>query len=200
MKLFKDYTEDFEKVYKEIDDVKSYVRGKNDDTLIAINNIAEEVSELKKGYDILVSEVVEIKQLLLNQTPNGKVTEVVEIKTDNKPFYKKGGHISTYQHFKNYKTPRVYNLKAGTFSIAGKKAKINLNFEQLVAIIRAYNAGLPVKKIQEIPILKSFTKYAIQNYIYIYRAGGFNQAIMDNGRKFGYNPNKLISREVKENV
>ena len=200
MKLFKDYTEDFEKVYKEIDDVKSYIRGKNDDTLIALNNIAEEVSELKKGYDILVSEVVEIKQLLLNQTPNGKLTETVEIEPDNKPFYTKGGHISTYQHFKNYKTPRGYNIKTGTFSIAGKKSKINLNFEQLVAIIKAYNAGLPVKKIQEIPILKSFTKYAIQNYIYIYRAGGFNQAIMDNGRKFGYNPKKLISREVKENV
>ena len=197
MKLFKDYTKEFEKTYEKIEEIKDYVRGKNDKTLITLNEIEKTTSRLEKQYDLLHKEIIELKDILTNQIPRGFVTEEINIDSEEE-IHKKGGHITTYRRFDNYSLPRDYNMEKQVFFIT-KSKPINLNFDQLIALIKAYRSGLKVSEIKN-PILKDFTTYALQNYIYIYRAGGFNKAIMKYGRKLGYNPQKWISMEVKENV
>ena len=198
MKLFKDYTEDFEKTYEKIEEIKDFVRGKNDKTLIALNEIEKTTTRLENQYDLLHKEIIEIKQIIMNQIPKGFATEEISIDSDENE-KRKGGHISTYKHFDNYRTPRKYDLVEQVFRSPNGNHPIRLTFEQLIALIQAYRSGLQVKQINN-PILKGFPSYALQNYIYIYRAGGFNKAILEHGRKLGYNPQKWISMEVKENV
>ena len=102
--------------------------------------------------------------------------------------------------FKTYATPRQYDMATRTFRANAKSAKtMLLSFDQLVAIIHGYNAGLTTHQLKKNPILKSFSVGQLYGYIYIYRAGGFNQAIRDTARKLGYNPDKLLSYEVEQN-
>lgn len=76
---------------------------------------------------------------------------------------------------------------------------LNLNFRQLKAIIDGYRNGVNARRMVKVnPILKNLGASAVNSYMMYWRAGSFNQTIMDNARKLGFNPDKLISHECDD--
>ena len=157
--------------------------------------LKEALINLKKNYASLSKELCEIKAELTAE-PKSKPTAKLGSKAVN-DVVSKPRHISTYRHYDNYKLERKYDKKKGRFFVSENRPFIDLNFLQLVAIIKGYKNGLTTSKMKVNPILSKYTTYSLQDYIYIWRAGGFNQAIKDYARSFGYNPNKLLSYEVE---
>ena len=193
-----DYTEDSKRIRKDIEKINKNGINNTDAVLRAIDT-------LTKRQDELTVALKEIKVSLLNMKVDldniGKipiqdeVEEVEEVKSF-KP--QPGDHISNYSHFEHYKIPRYYDIETAKFySIGGNGAKreINLSFRELVAIIKGYQNGLNVNELRINPILQDKTAQNIRNYTYIWRAGGFNNAIQKVARELGFNPSKLISCE-----
>lgn len=185
MKLTIEYTDGFEKFRTEI--------GGEQDSHTEMDTIRKSIKCLEEQCNSLSRELSEIKELLSQKEPIDGVESTDIVRT-----YKNSGHISTYKHFDNYCLPRKYDAEKQRFFASENRPSIKLGFIQLVAIIKAYQNGLSVKKMRTNPILAEYSIFTLQHYIYIWRAGGFNQAIKDNARKFGYNPEKLLSKEMEE--
>ena len=195
-----DYTEDFKRIRKDIEKLDKNGVKHTDEVLKAI-------IELAKRQDELTVALKEIKVLLLNmrvdlddivKVPSIEEEEVEEPAEPHKA--KPGDHISNYTKFEQYKIPRYYAMETAKFySYGGNGAKreIDLSFRELVAIIKGYLNGLNVNEIRINPILQDKTAQNIRQYTYIWRAGGFNNAINKVARELGFNPDKLISRECE---
>lgn len=180
MKIVIEYTDGFEKFHTEL--------GEDKKEHISIEPLKKSIECLEEQYNSLIEELSEIKKLLSEK-------EVESTGSTETP--KNDGHISTYKHYDNYKLVRQYDAKHSRFFVSENRPSIDLGFIQLVAIIKAYKNGLSIKKMKNNPILSKYNVYTLQHYIYIWRAGGFNQAIKDHARNYGYNPDKLISHEVE---
>lgn len=196
-----DYTEDFKRIRKDIEKINKNGTNNTDAVLKAIDT-------LTKRQDELTVALNDIKVLLLNMRVDlddivkvPSIEEEEEVEEEVKSFRPQpGDHISTYSHFEHYKIPRYYDLDSAKFySIGGNGAKkeINLSFRELVAIIKGHLNGLSVNELRINPILQDKTAQNIRNYTYIWRAGGFNNAINKVARELGFNPDKLISRECE---
>ena len=181
MKIMIEYTDGFEKFHTEI--------GEDNKDHITIEQLKKSIECLEEQYNSLIKEISELKK----EVPQSSLDPMSQPKRSRK----KEGHISTFKHFNNYKMPRKYDAEKTKFFVSENRQGIDLGFIQLVAIIKAYKNGLPIKKMKTNPILSKYSNYTLQHYIYIWRAGGFNQAIKDHARNYGYNPDKLISHEVE---
>ena len=181
MKVVIEYTDGFEKFHTEIGEKEESTE---------IDSLKKSIECLEEQYNELIQKFSELKELMLESSSQSIDDDIIRK-------HKNDGHISTYKHFDNYRVPRKYDVENNRFFISKNRPSIHLDFTQLVAIINAYKSGLPTKKMTNNPILSKYSIYNLQNYIYIWRAGGFNQAIKTHAREFGYNPNKLLSNEVK---
>lgn len=134
MRLFKDHSKEFEDLKEEVASLKPYILDKSDKSLIKLQMVDEHISTLIKQNDQLIREVVEIKQILLNQQPNGLVKEEIKIKeTPLTPQYYNGIKLSkssekpfkytemdkdTYKFkFKNRKNNRFYHTTFTIFDV-----------------------------------------------------------------------------------
>ena len=205
MNLFKNYDDEFKKLKSEIGTLKSRIATHSDRNVIKLESLEEKVNEMDISVRHMTMEFIELKQMLQNQQPTGLVEEEVKIATlEKEPLLNDKGksHISTYKQFENFALPRSYDMKFQKFFIdrtRGGRMYLNLNFHQLRAIIRGYQNDLkPAQMRKTNPILKKFTSGAINSYLMYWRAGAFNQAIMDTARKLGYNPEHLISHECDD--
>lgn len=159
-------------------------------------NLKQEHEKLKEKVSKLIG-LYEPQYVSVNNTvPRGK---------DKKPRRKSphGSNIKTFARYNEYRQTRHYDEINDCFytKMGAKNKMINMNFMQLIEIITSYQKGLTVKEISKKPLLKSLLSSdgrheRIRQYIYIYRAGGFNDAIKKYAPKKGYNPDKLISNEV----
>ena len=165
--------------------------GKNADKSTNNTTLKEAIINLKKSYGSLSKELSEIKAELTAENTSEPTDDTPKVNDNGKR------HISTYRHYDNYKLERKYDKKKGRFFVSENRPFINLNFIQLVAIIKGYKNGLSTSKMKVNPILSKYTTYSLQDYIYIWRAGGFNQAIKTHARNHGYNPNRLLSYEAE---
>ena len=201
MGLFgKDYSRDFEILKREISK-------QSDKSLVKQQEIEESLERLEKGFSELSSHVKDIQTMLVNLTDsmenvahvtmNFGVEESEEPKEESNRI-KKGSPIYAHKRYPQFKVPRQYDMEIAKFySIGGNGAKryFDLNFRQLVSIIKGCQNGLNIKELMINPILKDFTYANLLNYSYIWRAGGFNNAINEVARELGFNPKKLVSHE-----
>ena len=204
----KDYSEDFEKLSQKISDTKkelikyhtnelaqneSISDGFKDNTSELIR-LKQEIGIMKIEFEELKTQISELHSELIKPKP---VKVEIRSKKSNR-----GGHISKMARFEDFAREREYDMNLAYFySVGGNGSKkpLQLKFRQLVAIINGYNNGLSAPKLHRTnPILKGIPTTKIQNYIYIWRAGGFNKAIETTARKLGFNPKKLISHECDD--
>lgn len=210
----KDYTDDFETIHKELKDLKNEVNNgisrESDKNVIKQQEIEKSIDILIKGFNQMTSYIKEIQTMLVNITDEMEDMAHVSMtfgSTDEEPYEpkekgstkpQKGAHISKHKRYPQFKTPRYYDMDLAKFySKGGNGAKkyFDLNFRQLVSIIKGIQNGLNVKELMINPILADFTYANLLNYTYIWRAGGFNNAIEEVARELGFNPKKLISHE-----
>lgn len=196
----KDYSKDFEILKREISK-------QSDKSLVKQQEIEESIERLEKGFSELSSHIKDIQTMLVNITDgiNDMANVTIPVATEESEELKegsnrikKGSPIYTHKRYPQFKVPRQYDIELAKFySIGGNGAKryFDLNFRQLVSIIKGYQNGLNIKELMINPILKDFTYANLLNYSYIWRAGGFNNAINEVARELGFNPKKLISHE-----
>lgn len=176
------------------------------------NKKNEEIAELKQRvvtlenqYDDLNVRYNELKQVVdnLNNSKYIHPNKIVKRGKDKKPrkSFTRNQPITKYQGYNTFKKQRIYDEKSDCFFSKTKRGevKLNLTFIEFVEIIKEFQKGHNGNYMSQYnPLLSHFTASALQNYIYIYRAGGFNDAIKKYASKKGYNPDKLISNEVKK--
>ena len=75
-----------------------------------------------------------------------------------------------------------------------------LPFESLITFIINYQQGIPLKETynQISHHLRSVS--GLKTWLYMYRAGAFNDEIIRLAPKYGYNADVLISKECESNV
>ena len=118
-------------------------------------------------------------------------------KRKSKKGYRKGVSIKEMAQFKRLKQPRVYDRKTccWTNKFGNRGHAIYLPFEDLIRIIEDYRNGVRIEETFERTHTKHKTPAGLQNIQYIYRAGGFNEGIYENARRYNYRPEELISKE-----
>ena len=169
---------------------------------IPILNIPQEV------VDILTTEQkAQIFDLTLAklQSPATPVEEIpIETSGSENPKSKKGYHknvpIWEMRKFKQYAAPRVYDPKTGMWKTkrSGRRGRpLYLPFETLIIMINDYKKGIHPEETHRKLNLHS-TISGFRTTLYVYRGGGFNEGIYENARKYGYNPQDLISTECDE--
>ena len=82
MRLFKDYTEEFEDLQNEIGALKSKVSTTSDRDLIKIQSLEDEVRDMKISVNQMIMEFIELKQMLSKEEPTGMVEEEINIDDD----------------------------------------------------------------------------------------------------------------------
>ena len=188
----KDYTDEFKELKKAI----AKQSEQNKEARKAIEKIEPAFIRLNNKVDKLQSSIEELTKVVkeLNKP------EIIQADPEPKKV-SPDAHISQYKRFYYYKLPRYYNIdKAKFYSIGGNGSKryFDLTFQQLVAIIKAYQKGLKVTEMKINPVLETMSRTNIRNYINIWRAGGFNNAIEKVARELGFNPKKLICHECDD--
>ena len=170
-----------------------------------IEELKEKVASLEEAYETLKQDNEELKEKVsklvgLYEPIYSSINKTAQRGKDKKQRKKKAGSddITKYAKFDSYKKTRFYNKREDYFyTIGGKNSerRMNLTFVQLIKIIMAYHNNMTAKEMSTQRMLRNLTVQAIQYYIYIYRAGGFNDAIKTYAPKFQQNPDMLISRE-----
>ena len=162
------------------------------------NRKNDDIEELKNRITILEDKVSKLEKnsyKLPNRTVGrGKDKKARKPYVRNKP-------ITEFAGYNTFKLQRQYDERVDCFFSSTNRGdvKINLTFLELVEVIKEYKKGHNGTMMAKGNILLSkFSSHALQNYTYIYRAGGFNDAIKKYAPKKGYNADKLISREVEE--
>ena len=114
----------------------------------------------------------------------------------SKKGYKKGISVKDMQGFHKLKRTRIYDRKTKEWNAVGVKGHpMYLPFEDLIKVIEDYRNGVPIEETFKRTNTKHHTPSALMNIQYIYRAGGFNEGIYENARRFNYRPEELISHE-----
>ena len=159
----------------------------------------DEINDLKNRLIILENRVDKLENANQYLLPNTTVKRGKDKKQRKK--YVRNKPITEFAQYNTFKVPRHYDEKSDCFFSKTNRGeiKINLTFIELVEVIREYKKGHNgTGMVKGNVLLSKFSSHALQNYIYIYRAGGFNDAIKKYAPKKGFNPDKLISKEVKE--
>lgn len=190
MKFFnrKNYDEDIKNLQERLNEVENENKGLKSN----VGKILEILlKKERKEYD-LSTEYLEPNKTI----PRGKDTKKRKVA-------KRGSHITQIANFKANSKPRGYDPHKDIFYSTkkdGSKIKIELSFNELVEIIKGHQKGFGGGYLSKYnKVLSHFSAGSINNYLYIYRAGGFNDAIKRYAPEKGYNPKKLISNEVKKN-
>ena len=159
-----------------------------------IKKLQEQVDELKQKNEELSNNISRLIGISLKDAPSKSNHEPVKPKRTLKG---RGKHISKHKQYPYYKLPRTYSEKEDCFYNLESKhpKKIKLTWIQLVEIIKSHQKGISSKNMLKNPLLKTLGRSQINSYIYIYRAGGFNDAITQFASRKGYVTNKLISKE-----
>lgn len=185
---------------EKIDKILSKVEENNMELQMALNTVVREFKETVNELDSRVDDLNSKIDMLSYSYKD--MQKVIEEATPVQKKAKRGAHISEFKDFEMYRQPRSYDLKNQIFKVDSDNNHSNnfipMTFAQLVTLIKMYKAERPLKEIKKHPLFIDFSKNRLQNYIYIYRAGGFNDTILENARKLGYNPEKLLSHEVKQ--
>lgn len=80
MRLFKDYTAEFEDLQNEIGALKSKISTTSDRDLIKIQSLEDEVKDMKISVNQMIMEFIELKQMLsVDEEVNGMVSEEIAI-------------------------------------------------------------------------------------------------------------------------
>lgn len=82
MRLFKNYDQEFKDLQDGIVSLQMKVIDRSDRDLIKLQSLEDEVKELKIQNNELIRELIEIKQILSNQTPNGLTEEEITIEDE----------------------------------------------------------------------------------------------------------------------
>lgn len=164
-----------------------------------MSNLKElsDIDILQMQWDIL-EQLKQAKQDDIEIEEVKPVVEDIKVpKKKTKRTYKKGISIKEMAQFKRLKQPRVYNRQTKCWSVkfGNKGHPIYLPFEDLIIIIEDYRKGVRIEETFEKTHTKHETPAGLQNIQYIYRAGGFNEGIYENARRYNYRPEELISTE-----
>ncbi len=104
------------------------------------------------------------------------------------------------KNFKKYSLRRTYDEETKLWSTSDNTQgrTLYLPFQSLITTIIHYQQGIPYSTTfkQVDHHLKS--SHSIQTWVYMYRAGAFNDEIRRLAPKYGYNADELISRECDE--
>ena len=82
MRLFKDYTAEFDDLQKEVQGLKSKLSTTSDRDLIKIESLEDEVRDMKISVNHMIMEFIELKQMLSKEEPTGMVEEEINIDDD----------------------------------------------------------------------------------------------------------------------
>lgn len=82
MRLFKDYTAEFEDLQNQMDTLKSKISTTSDRDLIKIQSLEDEVRDMKISVNHMIMEFIELKQMLSKEEPTGMVEEEIDIDDD----------------------------------------------------------------------------------------------------------------------
>lgn len=161
-----------------------------------LKNLTDE-DILQMQWDILEQLKQSRNRELDCEVENIKTIEKPKTKRKSKIGYKKGISIKEMAQFERLKKPRVYDRKTHywTNKFGGKGHAIFLPFEDLIIIIEDYRNGVRIEETFEKTHTRHKTPAGLQNIQYIYRAGGFNEGIYENARRYNYRPEELISKE-----
>ena len=129
MRLFKDYSEEFEALQIEIGALKSKITNDSYRDLLKIQSLEDEIRQLTAQNSMLTRELIEIKQILLKQEPTGLVSEEIEV-ADVKEYFFNGlpfsktvrrefkyTEIDDTFKFKNKRNGRTYHSGFTVFDV-----------------------------------------------------------------------------------
>ena len=116
-----------------------------------------------------------------------------------KPSTKRKEHVWELRGFKKYSIPRKYNEKTQTWKTYEKTKgrELYLPFKDLISVIIMYQQGATSSEIFRKVPNRLRSPSSIKTWIYMYRAGAFNDEIKRLASKYGYNSEALISKECE---
>ena len=157
----------------------------------------ESIEEMNEFMEGIKSNPIETKKIIsANTVEKDNKPKKTKSQKKSKKGYKKGISIKDMKDFKKLRKTRVYNRRTKEWNAVGVKGHpMYLPFDDLIKIIEDYRKGVPIEETYKKTNTKHQTASALMNIQYIYRAGGFNEGIYENARRYNYRPEELISHE-----
>ena len=168
------------------------------------SNIPQEVLDILNTeqkallFDKYIAQSKEkVEQVTFEPTPNKRGKD--KSKRKSRRGLKRNVPIYEMINFPKYSTPRVYNSRTGYWQTKNnsKGQKLYLPFESLITLIEDYRNNVPMSETFRKIDTHAVTVQGIKTQLLVYRAGGFNEGIIENARKYGYDPQELISKECE---
>ena len=126
------------------------------------------------------------------------LTNACNTQTKTTKSISKDAKIYELRDFKKYSIPRRYNSRTKCWTTTTSRGKsFYFPFESLIKLIENYKNNIPLETTFKQIESHVRTSQGLQYYEYMYRAGAFNDAIYENARKYGYDPQDLISNECE---
>ena len=118
----------------------------------------------------------------------------IEEKSNRVP---KNSPIWELKNFEKYSTPRKYDPVRETWSTINKTKgrELHLPIHTLIEVIILHQKGASEREIFEKVPNRLRSSSGIKTWIYMYRAGAFNEGIKKYASDYGYNAEALISKE-----
>ena len=112
---------------------------------------------------------------------------------------KRKEHIWELKNFKKYSLPRKYNEKTQSWKTHENTQgrDLYLPFNDLISVIIMYQQGASSGEIFRKVPNRLRSSSGIKTWIYMYRAGAFNDEIKRLAPKYGYNSDALVSKECE---
>ena len=160
--------------------------------------LQQKIAESEKTIAECELKIMDIEDEELFEEYSKEFEKETPLKSSKHSTQKKG-HIWEMKNFSKYAIPRKYDEETETWKTYDNTQgrTLYLPFESLITTIINYQKGVPIKVTFEQVKSHLRTANGVKTWVYMYRAGAFNDEIKRLAPDYGYNADALISKECE---